>query len=363
MMSDEEFRNNFRVSRSTLSSMVDILGGRDTAGSGVGPLATASRERQLLLTLYYLGSIASFRKISEQFNMTMSSAFEFIDEVVELLAKMKDIFIRLPVGGQMISTMDTFQEVCGVKGVLGVLSDCHIPIRKPMHDPDSFSNWRGYVSVHLMTVSDANDYLTDVCVGWPGGMHEAEVLDSGPLAAQLANDSVRDTYMPEDCFLVGSETMPLRPWLMTPYRVSRLPPNDARKHNYNSKIVQTGEVGRRAVGVMKARFPPAQLRRHQDGEEGGDAGLRLVRAAQHVPLAGGPLGRGVGGGGGPRRAATRGAGTGRQPGARRRSPQEKPTRRRALESSRSLSAAVRCVYSFNHHPYCAYEVKAICWLP
>ena len=254
MMSDEEFRNNFRVSRSTLSSMVDILGGRDTAGSGVGPLATASRERQLLLTLYYLGSIASFRKISEQFNMTMSSAFEFIDEVVELLAKMKDIFIRLPVGGQMISTMDTFQEVCGVKGVLGVLSDCHIPIRKPMHDPDSFSNWRGYFSVHLMTVSDANDYLTDVCVGWPGGMHEAEVLDSGPLAAQLANDSVRDTYMPEDCFLVGSETMPLRPWLMTPYRVSRLPPNDARKHNYNSKIVQTGEVGRRAVGVMKARF-------------------------------------------------------------------------------------------------------------
>ena len=255
MMSDDEFRENFRVNRDTLACLVEILGERDGTFPSHCPITShTSRERQLLLALYYLGSTVSFRKISEQFNMTMSSAFDFIDEVVEQLASMKDIFIRMPNGHQMQSTVDGFYEVCGVQGVIGAVNDCHIPIRKPMHDPDTFSNWRGFFSIHLMTVSDANDRLTDVCVGWPGGMHEAEVLDSGPLSAQLSRDELREVYIPGDCFMVGAETLPLRPWLMTPYRASRLPPNDTRKHYYNSKLLQTAEMGKRAVGVLRARF-------------------------------------------------------------------------------------------------------------
>ncbi|KAF0294617.1 putative nuclease HARBI1 [Amphibalanus amphitrite] len=254
-MSDAEFRENFRVKRSTLACLVEILGERDGTFQSHCPINSyMSRERQLLLALFYLGSTVSFRKISEQFNMTMSSAFDFIDEVVEQLANLKEIFIRMPSTHQMQGTVDGFYEVSGVQGVLGVVNDCHIPIRKPMHDPETFSNWRGFFSVHLMTVSDAYDRLTDVCVGWPGGMHEAEVLDSGPLSAQLSRDDMRENFVPGDCFLVGAETLPLRPWLMTPYRANRLPPSDARKYYYNTKMEQTAEVGRRAVGVMRARF-------------------------------------------------------------------------------------------------------------
>ncbi|XP_037087214.1 putative nuclease HARBI1 [Pollicipes pollicipes] len=251
-MTDEEFRTNFRVDRETLASMVDILGEREGNPTGAG-LVPTPREKQLLLTLFYLGSTLSFRKVATQFEMSMSTAWEFVDEIIERLTNLKELFIRLPVGPQMLSTVESFRKVAGVKGVLGAVADCHIPIRKPMYEPNKFANCKGFFSFHMMTVCDASNRLTDVYVGSPGSLHESEVLDGSPLAKQLANDAFRDVYLPGDCFLVGGVSLPLRPWLMTPFRSNRVAPGD-KKHYYNQLLTDTVDVSRRALSVLKARF-------------------------------------------------------------------------------------------------------------
>ncbi|XP_037087428.1 putative nuclease HARBI1 [Pollicipes pollicipes] len=221
-MTDEEFRTNFRVDRETLASMVDILGEREGNPTGAG-LVPTPREKQLLLTLFYLGSTLSFRKVATQFEMSMSTAWEFVDEIIERLTNLKELFIRLPVGPQMLSTVESFRKVAGVKGVLGAVADCHIPIRKPMYEPNKFANCKGFFSFHMMTVCDASNRLTDVYVGSPGSLHESEVLDGSPLAKQLANDA-----FPR-------------------------PPGD-KKHYYNQLLTDTVDVSRRALSVLKARF-------------------------------------------------------------------------------------------------------------
>ena len=72
-MTDEQYKANFRLSRATTARAMERLH------------QPASFRKKLLLFLYYIGSIVSFRRVSTLFGVSVSTAWSYVDEVVSAL--------------------------------------------------------------------------------------------------------------------------------------------------------------------------------------------------------------------------------------------------------------------------------------
>ena len=63
----------------------------------------------------------------------------------------------------------------------GAIDGTHIPIKAPSDHSDEYYNRKSFHSVILQAVVDAFLYFTDICVGWPGRVHDARVLSNSTL--------------------------------------------------------------------------------------------------------------------------------------------------------------------------------------
>lgn len=63
----------------------------------------------------------------------------------------------------------------GLPQVVAAVDGSHIPIKKPASSGDAYVNRKGYFSVQLQGVCDADGQFINIYVGWPGRVHDARV--------------------------------------------------------------------------------------------------------------------------------------------------------------------------------------------
>lgn len=67
----------------------------------------------------------------------------------------------------------------------------------------------------LQVVCDDTLLLTNIYTGWPGSTHDARVLRNSELFTRAEAGSCIDP----DKLIIGDSAYPLKPWLVTPFRV------------------------------------------------------------------------------------------------------------------------------------------------
>jgi len=73
---------------------------------------------------------------------------------------------------------------------------------------------------------DANYHFLDICVGWPGSVHDARVFVHSSLykkitASQLIPDkSEQISSVDVPLYMIGDSSYPMPPWLMKPFSYS-----------------------------------------------------------------------------------------------------------------------------------------------
>jgi len=55
----------------------------------------------------------------------------------------------------------------------GAFDGTHIPIEAPQESPTDYHNRKGWHSVILQALVDDVGNFLDICVGWPGRVHDA----------------------------------------------------------------------------------------------------------------------------------------------------------------------------------------------
>ena len=80
---------------------------------------------------------------------------------------------RVIFGDEFDHVVDEFKSKWGVPQCFGAVDGCHVPICAPSEQHIDYYNW---YSMIIQGLVDANYCFLDICIGWPGSVHDARVF-------------------------------------------------------------------------------------------------------------------------------------------------------------------------------------------
>lgn len=142
----------------------------------------------------------------------------------------------------------------------GALDGKHISIVKPHHSGSMFFNYKGFFSIVLMALVDADCNFIYIDVGAQGRVSDGGVYSNTTLAQALERDQLHfppakplhhasDVEIPY--FIVGDDAFPMKPYLMKPYSRRNLSDSEQRTNYRLSRGRRTSE---NAFGILSNVF-------------------------------------------------------------------------------------------------------------
>lgn len=159
-----------------------------------------------------------------------------------------------------VNVAQAFDDRWQLPHCVGAIDGKHVEIIKPPHSGSAYINYKGYFSVVLLAVVDADYKLLYVDVGAEGRFSDGGVFAHSSLSLALENNSLN---LPDACqlssesdkklpfYIVGDDAFPLKTYLMKPYSKRDLTP-DERIANY--RFSRARRVMENTFGIMANVF-------------------------------------------------------------------------------------------------------------
>ena len=94
-----------------------------------------------------------------------------------IVKKLAPLYVSFPSGDSLKDVVEGFKERWGVPQCAGSIDGSHIPISAPVMNHDYY-NRKEWYSIVTQAVVDHNGLFHDLCIGWPGSVHDARVLSN-----------------------------------------------------------------------------------------------------------------------------------------------------------------------------------------
>jgi hypothetical protein len=152
-----------------------------------------------------------------------------------------------------------FEKRWNFPHALGALDGKHIRIRNPARASSLYYNYKGFFSIILMALVDADYRFIWVEVGANGASSDAQIFNSCELKEAILDDSI-DFPAPEHIvegdqnlpyFLIGDDAFALRTWMMKPYSVRGL---SREQRIFNYRLSRARRVVENAFGILASRY-------------------------------------------------------------------------------------------------------------
>ena len=145
---------------------------------------------------------------------------------------------------QLESVAGKINDIAGFPNVIGCIDGTHFAIKCPSVDEPAFVNRKGFHSLNVQCISDADMALTDVVVKFPGSNAHAFIFNQSSIKARLESGEFSDMWR------LGDSGYALRNYLLTPFS-DPLTVGDKR---YDSAHERTRVLIERAFGTLESRF-------------------------------------------------------------------------------------------------------------
>ncbi|KZS03755.1 Uncharacterized protein APZ42_033446 [Daphnia magna] len=165
-------------------------------------------QTKLLLTLWTLANVESFRGIGDRFGMYMGNV-HYIFLCTTRAFRLNSIkFIKWPTRAEYRSITLQFSFPYAI----GSVDSTFIRIRKPLKKYNVYTNRKKFCAVTLQAVSKPNLEFIDVSTGYPSSMHDASVFAHSQLGRNLSILLEGTPFV-----LLGDSAYGLTTTLMKPY--------------------------------------------------------------------------------------------------------------------------------------------------
>lgn len=240
-----------------LSLVCPIIAKKDTNMRKAIPAA-----ERLAITLRFLATGDSQQTLSFSFRVGKSTISKIVTETCDAIYMvLKDKYMSPPKNEEeWLNISKQFKEVWNMPNVIGCIDGKHIRIECPKLSGTLYHNYKGFFSIVLMAVCDANYCFTLVDIGQYGSNNDSGILANSRIG-QMFDDN--EMFVPENSkisqlsdqrlpyFLLGDEIFPLKNWLMRPF-----PGNNASEEEriYNYRHSRARRCIENAFGILFSRW-------------------------------------------------------------------------------------------------------------
>ena len=250
---DEDFRRQFRIRPRTFNLLVRYVSQipgiiKPHGGKGRPPV---SMDKQLLLTLKYLGTQETYHVLAEKFNLSPSTCSDIVKRICIALCQVQGNIISWPSdAARSWKIQQDFHQLCGLYGIIGAIDGSHVEIKPPGEDEQSYYNRKKRHSVVLQGVCDGRGAFTDVYAGWPGSCHDTRVLRNSPLFQRATNN--HHAMFVGNTFIIGDPAYAPTTWLAPTLKPTAQ--TTALKKKYSTVIAKARVVIENAFCHLKVRW-------------------------------------------------------------------------------------------------------------
>lgn len=216
-------------------------------------------ERRVGITLWCLATPCEYRSVAHLFGVHRSTVCIIVHETCQaILHTLMDRYIRFPSGNEMKKVVDGFEVKWGFPQCVGAVDGSHIPISAPKLNHTDYYNRKGWYSMILQAIVDHEYLFRDICVGWPGSVHDARVFVNSQIYHRITEDDILDRSSRTLCgrqvpvCVVGDSAYPLQTWLMKPF--TDTPTLSPQQKCFNYHLSKARIVVENAFGRLKARW-------------------------------------------------------------------------------------------------------------
>ncbi|XP_054831616.1 putative nuclease HARBI1 [Eublepharis macularius] len=247
----EKWIENFRMSRGTLFSIVEVLRPRIERQRTVmrAPIAT---EKRVAITVWWLANRECYRLVGQQFGVARSTVAEIVVEVC--FAMELDLLHKTVCLGEVDKIMDGF-GCLGFPHCIGALGETHIPVRAPVRQAEEYR--KQFCSILLQGTTDHTGRFIDVAVGWSSHNHNAHIFRNSSIYTAMnggvfvpGNPTITIGNVQVPPLIVANSSYPIRRWLMKPYEEH----GDRNQSLFNHRLSKAQSVVECAFRRLKARW-------------------------------------------------------------------------------------------------------------
>lgn len=148
-----------------------------------------------------------------------------------------------------------FFEEFHFPGIIGAIDCTHVAIIAPpvvhdVHPAAPYYNRKGFYSINVQAICDANLKILTINARYPGSVHDSAIWGMSAIFRQLRNEFMDDQN--PHYHLIGDEGYPLQPWLLTPFTGHFA--DDTPEGRFNKQLRGARLKVERMFGVLKGRF-------------------------------------------------------------------------------------------------------------
>ena len=229
-------------------------------------ISTNLLNQMLIIVYSFLATGESFWMLHVRFRRGVSTIASAVYEVCDAIySVLQPIYMVPPTEDDWRQIEHRFRTRWNFPNCVGAIDGKHIMIKKPPNSQSLFYNYKGFFSIVLLALVDADYRFTYVDVGNYGSNGDAGIFKHSALGVAFVNGQLnipgpkRLPGWPQGAgiphCIVGDEAFPLRMDLMRPFprgkKENRLP---YEKTIFNYRVSRARRISENAFGILVQRF-------------------------------------------------------------------------------------------------------------
>nr|ACD54739.1 PIF/Harbinger-like protein [Adineta vaga] len=257
-MSDHQFKENFRVERTTYACLIDKIGPY-LEKLETNYRATIPVDKRIAIALYTLGSSSELRKIAHLFGIGRSTTGEILREFCSTLVETLFYqFIKFPKSPDEIKeTINGFYDKFNYPMCIGSVDGTHIAIKPPKGYETDYYNYKKHHSIIMRAIVNSDLLFTYVNIGASGRCNDSSIYNRSSLS-QVIEDPIYDNHymminqIKVRCHFIADSAFSLSKTLMKPFPER---PNMQKEYStFNYRLSRARCSVERTFGALKNRF-------------------------------------------------------------------------------------------------------------
>ena len=219
---------------------------------------------KLAVTLRYLATGDNYRSLCYAFRIGVSTISTFLPAVCRAITEAfnAEVFPEEWTEDRWKTIADKFYTRWNMPHTMGALDGKHVAIKKPSNSGSLYHNYKGYFSIPMLALVDADYKFQWVEFGGIGHMSDAQIFLETDLRQDLEDGSINRpapcllTDDPEDTtdvpyYIISDDAFALKDYCMKPYSRHSMSPKELI---FNYRLSRARRVVENAFGLLAQRF-------------------------------------------------------------------------------------------------------------